>query len=254
MNVEKYIAHRGFAIQYPENTLYACRAVAAAKKANVLGIEIDIQLTKDGKIVVWHDNTIKRLVGVDECVQNLTLSELLAATKSSPHFKGDGIATLEQVLEAVNHSTGLYIEIKKYDYDVEHLCREFASRLKSYGNRSKIVIHSFSRDVLNRIRPLTENIGVQYGYLFGKIEEFQSAEPGFVKTMDYLHPNHKSLVAFESMIADAGKPLNVWTPNTTEDLERVLELKIANNVEGIITDQEEFTLRKPAKKTAAQHS
>ena len=78
----KYIAHRGLHSEtIPENSVESFRA---AVKHN-FPIEIDLHLTKDGKVVVFHDETLKRMCGEDVCIADLTLREL-KKYRLSPYF------------------------------------------------------------------------------------------------------------------------------------------------------------------------
>ena len=72
-------AHRGFSSQYPENTMLAFRE---AFKAGADGIETDVHLTKDGEVVVIHDENLLRTTGVDRMVSDCTLSEITAIKAS----------------------------------------------------------------------------------------------------------------------------------------------------------------------------
>lgn len=66
------IAHRGYTLHYPENTLIA---IEAAVHAGACGVEFDIQLTADGVPVLLHDADLKRMAGVDRCIHDLTLAQ-----------------------------------------------------------------------------------------------------------------------------------------------------------------------------------
>ena len=69
----KNFAHRGFSGQYPENTMLAFKK---AWEAGADGIELDVQMTKDGQVVVIHDENLLRTTGVDKKVCDCTLSEI----------------------------------------------------------------------------------------------------------------------------------------------------------------------------------
>ena len=71
----KIYAHRGFSEKYPENTMLAFRKAA---EIGAEGIEIDVHLTKDGELVVMHDENTIRTTGVDALIKDLTLDEFKA--------------------------------------------------------------------------------------------------------------------------------------------------------------------------------
>ena len=68
-------AHRGFSGQYPENTMLAFEK---AVEAGADGIELDVQFSKDGKLVIMHDESLLRTAGIDGFVKDYTLEQLKA--------------------------------------------------------------------------------------------------------------------------------------------------------------------------------
>ncbi|HOK09092.1 MAG TPA: glycerophosphodiester phosphodiesterase family protein [Candidatus Hydrogenedens sp.] len=112
------IAHRGASAYAPENTL------ASFKKASELGahwFELDVHLTADNKLVVIHDDELKRVTGVEGKVTEKKWDELKildAGSWYSPEFKGEHLPSLEQALKlAKKNKIGVYIEIKSSDND-----------------------------------------------------------------------------------------------------------------------------------------
>jgi len=108
----KIIAHRGASHDAPENTL---AAVNLAWQQNADAVEIDVHLSKDGKLVVIHDATTKRTCGVNHKVREVTLAQLrtLDAGKwKGDQWAGEKIPTLEEVLAAVPRGKGVVVEIK----------------------------------------------------------------------------------------------------------------------------------------------
>ena len=103
---ERFIAHRGLHNEkYPENSLSAFEH--ACEKG--YSIEIDIHITKDDRVVVFHDNTLKRMCGADIKPEDSTLDELKAYFLADSNEK---IPTLEECLECVNGRSLLLIEFK----------------------------------------------------------------------------------------------------------------------------------------------
>lgn len=106
------IAHRGASADAPENTLAAFKE-AWIQKAD--GIELDIYLSKDGRIVVLHDASTKRTAGKDLTVKDHSLEELReldAGAWKGEKWKNEKIPTLEEVLDALPAGKQIYIEIK----------------------------------------------------------------------------------------------------------------------------------------------
>jgi glycerophosphoryl diester phosphodiesterase len=121
------ITHRGLHDNekgIPENSMSAFSQSIAAK----LPIELDVHLLKDGNIAVFHDDSLKRMTGIDSPIRDQTLSDIrrlrLFNTKES-------VPTLQEVLELVNGEVPLLIEIKNRD-SVGTLERRLLEILKQY--------------------------------------------------------------------------------------------------------------------------
>ena len=137
-----YIAHRGLhdiTMGVPENSL------AAYTLAVKLGfaIEIDIHLTRDGQIVVFHDDTTLRVCGVDRAVEECTLEELKDMRLSGTDQQ---IPTLEEVLSLVDGRVPLMIEFKSVYGNSKALCAAADKILSSY--HGKYIVQSFYPPVL----------------------------------------------------------------------------------------------------------
>ena len=132
-------AHRGLHDdKIPENSL---AAYSNAIK-NGYGIEIDVQLSSDGEIFVFHDETAKRMCGVDKKISEMTAEEI----KTLRLLETDEqIPTLDEVLELVDASVPLLIEVKYYAKTAE-LCALLAEKLDTYDG--SFAIQSFDPRVL----------------------------------------------------------------------------------------------------------
>ena len=110
MKQPKIFAHRGASSYAPETTLPAF-ALAASQGAD--GIELDVHLTRDGQLVVIHDETLERTTNGSGWVKDHTLAQLqqLRADNHMPGFADASIPTLEQVLELVK-PTGMLVNIE----------------------------------------------------------------------------------------------------------------------------------------------
>lgn len=119
----KFIAHRGLHDEnIPENSLAAFRA--AAEKGYI--IENDIHLTKDGEVVVFHDDTLKRMCGVDSKIEEMTLAELKKLRLADSN---EQIPTLKECLSEIDGRVPLLIEFK-VNGNTSALC-EAADRILS---------------------------------------------------------------------------------------------------------------------------
>ncbi len=141
-----YIAHRGLHDNQhgiPENSL------VSFEKAMEKGfpIEIDIHLTKDGHVVVFHDATLTRMCGKDDRIKELTLEEIKAYHLLDT---GEKIPTLEETLEKVAGRVFLLIEFKMENGNTKELCRAANQILSGYDG--KYFIQSFYPQVLSWYR------------------------------------------------------------------------------------------------------
>ena len=106
-------AHRGCCTLYPENTLESFKAAAELK--GITGVELDIQFSKDKKIVVFHDENARRVTGIDKNIKDCTLEELKSFKMASNEGRYAQIPTLTEVLGLLKpycENNGLLINIE----------------------------------------------------------------------------------------------------------------------------------------------
>ena len=107
-------AHRGASAHAPENTL---SAFELALEQGAHGIELDVKLTADGEVVVFHDPTIDRTTGGQGRISQLTLAalrELDAGSSFSEKFSGEKIPTLAEVFETIGRRAFINVELTNY--------------------------------------------------------------------------------------------------------------------------------------------
>jgi glycerophosphoryl diester phosphodiesterase len=112
MRAVEIVAHRGASFDAPENTVASAKL---AWKQGADAVELDIHLSKDGKLPVSHDPNTKRTAGRDAAIATLTLAELKtldAGTWKDPKFAGEKIPTLEELLATTPRGKRIFIEIK----------------------------------------------------------------------------------------------------------------------------------------------
>lgn len=127
-------AHRGlWNDQLPENSMGAFRNAVE----NGFGMEMDVHLTKDDQLVVFHDDSLQRMCGVDRPISQCTLAEL---QKLRLKDTDEGIPTFDEFLKLVDGKVPLIIELKS-DARIEELCRLAHSRLEKY--RGVYCVESF---------------------------------------------------------------------------------------------------------------
>ena len=160
----KNFAHRGFSGKYPENTMLAFRK---AVEEGVDGIELDVQLTKDGEVVIIHDETIDRTTDGKGLVVSYTYEEL---RKFDASFKFRGqcgfnpIPTLREYFELVkdkNLVTNIELKTGLNEYfGIEEKVWEL---IKEYGLEDRVLISSFNHYSVLRMKSIAPNL--KYGLL-----------------------------------------------------------------------------------------
>jgi len=221
------VAHRGASSLAPENTL------ASVRKAMELGAdhcEIDVQLTKDGEVVLLHDSLLKRTAGKPEALSDYTLDELGEFEVGSwfgPDFDGEPIPTLTQVIRAVKGKMLLNIEIKVSQEDTD-IASKVVDIIHFEGIRKKCLVTSFDRLTVEKIKELDPRITT--GFIFS-----QKYPPDvFEGSWDALSCNYKVVNAdFVAKAREFKKKIYVWTVDDEEEMKRQIELQ----VDGIITNR-----------------
>ncbi len=154
-------AHRGlWSKKIAENSLSAFKAAVSAG----VGIELDVQLSADGEVVVFHDDNLKRVTGINARVREKTAAELASLSLSETE---DGVPTLKEVLALVNGSVPLLIELKS-EYKRTLLCEKTAEILDGY--EGPYMIESFHPLIVGwfrRHRPAVVR-GQLYSWVFDK--------------------------------------------------------------------------------------
>lgn len=166
-------AHRGASGYAPENTLESFRK---AVELNANAIELDVQLTKDGKIVVIHDYTLDRTTNGNGYVMENTLAEIKkldAGSWFSSKFAGEKIPTLKEVIDELPEDIYINIEIKHFRLEERNIGKAIVEFVEKYGLEERIIISSFDHQLLKKVR--IENEKIRIGVLFyGKLHNIVS--------------------------------------------------------------------------------
>lgn len=221
------IAHRGFARVAPENTLSAFRA---ALEADADMLELDVHRTRDGHLVVMHDNDVDRTTDGAGDVEDMTLEQvkqLDAGAWFSPNFAGERVPTLDEVLALARGRANVMIELK--GRKVPLLPPLVAQAVERHQMRDQVLVSSFYAGPLDAIRSLAPNLAI--GALIlptnSPTKRAQSLRASMTQAF------HKSIDALSVKAAHAaGLKVHVWTVNQPEDMVRVAKA----GVDGIITD------------------
>lgn len=151
-------AHRGFKGKYPENTMLAFQK---AIEAGADGIEFDVHLSKDGELVIIHDETLERTTDGQSLVCEKTLEQLqkLNASKLYPAYEIQRIPTLREYFEfAKDKEIITNIELKNSIIDYKGIEEKVYALIKEYAIGEKIIISSFNHESLLRCKKIDSNI------------------------------------------------------------------------------------------------
>ena len=223
----KITAHRGSSTTAPENTI---PAIEAAMEEMADSVEIDVQMTSDGVIVLGHDASLKRVAGVNRSIASMTFEELEqldVGSWFSESYGGTRVPALSEVLELCSQKIGLNIEIKYVGKNSE-LPEKTAEMIKAYGMENQCVVTSTNLPYLRRVKEVLPEvrtgyiISAAYGNFYSSDDvDFISIRSGFVTS------------ALMQNAHEQGKAVYAWTVNTKSELERLTLL----GVDGIITDR-----------------
>lgn len=152
----KIWAHRGCSQNYPENTLLAFRK--AAELTGLTGIELDIQLTKDGQIVVFHDESVDRTTDGTGELRSYTLEELKKLKIDAGDGRYEQIPTMEEVLDLLEdklqNGMKLNIELKNSVFPYEGMEEKIVELIRKRNLQDSIVYSTFYAKSLERLRRL----------------------------------------------------------------------------------------------------
>jgi glycerophosphoryl diester phosphodiesterase len=236
--------HRGAAALAPENTL------AAFRKAMALGVdalEMDLHVTRDGEVVVIHDETLDRTTDGRGSIADLTLEQIQqrdAGRKFAPAFQGERIPTLREVIELITASRNTRIRMDlelKFGKGQEGTPADFEERvlevLRQAGFIGRVSVISFHHPSLVKVKALEPKI--RTGLLEGS-QQPPEDPVGLVRQYqaDYYSPRFRQVTAMVvTALHRAGIPIVPWTVNEVAEMQRLIGLGIGNQAgDGIATD------------------
>ena len=208
-------AHRGASGYAPENTL---EAFELAAKLGADGVEFDVQYTKDGEIVVVHDETVDRVSNGSGFVSQMTLEQLrqLNFNKTHQEYSFCKIPTLDEVLELLKPTDlTLNIELKTGVNFYPGLEKETVEKVRHFGLENRVIYSSFNHASVLRIKKLLPDVRCAFLYNDGIVDVADYAKK---YNMDALHPsfNYLKYPFFIEACKKAGIEINTWTVNTED--------------------------------------
>lgn len=241
------IAHRGASGYAPENT------IAAFEKAIELRadmIELDVHLTKDGVVVVIHDETLDRTTNKTGLVKDYNWDEIKDADAGSwkgEEFKGEKLPTLDESIKHINGRVKLLIEIKDGGDFYPGLEKAVWEVVKANNAQSWCEVQSFSQDAVEIFHSLNTGLPL-YKLVVGNIPvlpvhvDIKLKGGGVLKYKEYtgVNPNKKFVrKRIVKKLHARGQKIYVWTVNKEEDMKKIVE----KGVDGIITNYPDRLLK-----------
>lgn len=233
-------AHRGASSHAPENTLAAfLLAVDHGAKA----IELDVQLTKDQQVVVFHDGSIQRTTNGTGKIKDLTLSELNnynAGVTFCPAYQNEKIPTLSEVLTVLPPDILINIELKNINTPFDRLPAKTAGLIRGSNAQDRVLISSFNAIALAKFNEILPEVPI--GRLLHRqlVTNIYSIFPGLLSRSQSVHLSFKSLSPqIISRFKSAGKKVFAYTLNHTQDILAAVTM----GIDGFFTDDPGFARR-----------
>lgn len=203
------IAHRGASADAPENTLAAFRE-AIRQKADA--IELDVQLSRDNKLIVMHDPWLNRTTDGRGLVYQKTLNEIKsldAGIKFSQSYRGQRVPTLDEVLETFGKKTNYVIELKFYRLKTARFARMVYDAVASRGLLDNTMFLSFDYRLLVDIEK--NNSAAKTCWAFIPLFGWKPAG-WMVARFDALAiASRRASRSYTNRLHKLGKPVNLWT-------------------------------------------
>lgn len=259
------IAHRGASGHAPESTM---AAFEMAHEWGVDYLELDAQLSSDGEVVVFHDDTIERTSDGEGAINDYTLEELKALDtgtwfneanpdSASDEFAGAQMLTLDELFEHFGHDARYYIETKSPQLN-PGLEEALVEKLEEYDmiKSGRVLVQSFEQDSLLKVQELNDDVPlIQLVWYYPSEEddstlvEWTGVTPGPAEITDedfqavadyavgigtnYIYDGREVIDAdFIQQAQENGLPVHVYTINETDEMERLMDM----GVNGLFTN------------------
>jgi len=220
------VAHRGAAGAAPENTMAAVRR-AIADGAD--WVEIDVQESRDGHVVVFHDSDFMKLSGNPLKIWDGDLADIQQLDIGSwfgPEFAGEQVPTLAQVLEETRGRAGLMIELKYYGHD-QQLEQRVVDIVESAGMADEVSIMSLKLQGVQKLQALRPDwkVGLLAATAVGDLAQVD---------VDFLAVSARmATTRFIRRVHASDKRVLVWTVNDALSMSKWMSM----GVDGVITDE-----------------
>ncbi|TDD27476.1 glycerophosphodiester phosphodiesterase [Actinomadura sp. KC06] len=255
------VAHRGASAYAPENTIAAFK-LAVSQRADVF--ELDVQESKDHKLVIMHDTTLARTTNVEQLypgrgpwkVSDFTLAEIRKLDAGSwfgKKYKGERVPTLDQTLSVMRgRGLGLLVEIKSpnlypgIEKRVAAALERSPSWLQPDPAERRLAVQSFDWESMHRFHSVLPNVPIG---LLGtpKTEDL----PELASYADQINPTYRDLTAsFVKQVHASRMDVLTWTVDDSGDMKKAVQL----GVDGVITNKPDVLHRVLTETTAQTRS
>ncbi len=225
-NHPEVTAHRGSSYFAPENSI---PAFEKAIEQGVDFIELDVHQTKDGVVVVTHDDNLKRIAGVDKKIYDMTYDEIITYDVGSwfdEEFSYLRVATLDEVLKLCKGRVKVNIELKPTGNE-ENFEQNVVDVVKENNMENECVLASMSASSIKKIKKIDENLVTLY------VSYVAAGELKSLKFVDAYSVNASFLTGnIVNQIHNMGKEVFAWTINDEDTVRYMMSM----NVDSIITD------------------
>ena len=224
-NIPYVLGHRGAAGYYPENTLLS---FSKALEMGADGVELDVQMSADGELIIMHDETLDRTTDGHGFVKDMTFEELrkLNAAVKHPEAGYCQIPTLKEVLQLIrdNHKI-VNIEIKSGVFDYPGIVDKVMALVREMEMEDSVIYSSFNHYSCLRVHELDPDayVGLLYADRFIDTEEYVKKHGG-----NALHPAIYFLLNPETVrkAAELGLDINVWTVDEIPHLHMACQMHL----------------------------
>ena len=217
------IAHRGYSNAALENTTDALKEAA---KRGADYVELDIQETKDGQFVVYHDKTLKRLGEEKKAIHSMTFDELVGYPIQDDEFQGE-IPSFEHFVQvAKEENIRLLIELKIHGHESDDYLEKYRNLLYTYGIAHSSITQSMDLEKMDELRALDETLETS-DLMSDKVDQLPETKATYLSL--------KHVAVDQSLINqsfDKRKRIFVWTIEKEENIDELVTEEVA----GIITN------------------
>ena len=231
------VGHRGAAGLAPENT---SSSFNKAVEYGLDGVEFDVHMTKDNRIVVFHDEKVDRTTDGQGYIKDMTLGEIkkLDAGKFyNIEYRGEKVLTLEETLEIVKNFRIINIELKNSYIRYPGLEEKVLKIIYDNNIEEKVILSSFNHYSLGRVKELSPSIKTGALYMAGLYQPWVYAKKLGV---DAIHPYYPAVTPeIIKKCHDQGIEVNVFGTND----ENIIKNLMDNNIDMVITDYPERILK-----------